>query len=77
MKIPKFVKSPCSKCGSSIDKINPQWLRIVRKRAGLGLTEFGRIIGKYPAYMTNVELGRKECIEEIQAQYEALKKEKK
>mgnify|MGYP001608246783 CR=1 FL=1 len=42
----KYIKSSCTKCGSSIDKVNPFWLREVRKKAKLGLRELGRKIGK-------------------------------
>ena len=70
---PKFIKSPCTKCHSAVDKPNPNWLRVVRKNAGLGLRELGRKIGKSAPYISDVELGRRNCTEKMLKAYEQLK----
>src|SRR3990167_7227858 len=68
----KYIKSSCIKCNSVVDKVNPSWLRERRLMAKLGLRELGRKIGKSAPYLSDVELGRRNCTKEISEAYERL-----
>lgn len=71
----KRLPIPCSRCGGSgrAWTTDPATLRARREWAGLSLREFARRIGFTPAYISDVELGRRNATDAIVAQYEDLR----
>lgn len=70
--VPKHTHEPCSRCGAARRVVNPAWLRERRRRAGLSLREMARRLEFSPAYISDVETGKRHAVAHIVAAYEAL-----
>lgn len=68
----KFAEQPCSLCGTPRSVVNGEWLRFVRKCAGLTLRQFAKRAGVSPAYICDIEHNRRNCLPEMRAQYETF-----
>jgi transcriptional regulator with XRE-family HTH domain len=53
--------------------MNPAWLRWKRQRAELTLRAFADKAGVSAPYICDIELGRRTCLPEMRARYEALR----
>jgi len=54
-----------------VKTINPKWLREQRKRKGMSLREMARKLGYSAAFISDVELGRRNPNEKILAFFDA------
>jgi transcriptional regulator with XRE-family HTH domain len=54
--------------------VNPQWIREVRKKAGVSLRKMADILGYSPAFISDVELGRRNANERIVEYIDSLAK---
>lgn len=68
-------KGPCTKCGNTTNKYNPLWLRAVRKKAKLSLTAVADKLGYTKGYLSDIELGKRECSQTIKGCYLKLYEE--
>lgn len=70
----KHLDHPCAACDGRgwVKHVNPRWLREVRERANLSLREVARQLNYSPAYVSDIELGRRNTNETILAFYESL-----
>lgn len=68
----KFKQQPCSQCGSPRSVLNGDWLRGVRKHAGLTLREFAARAGVSAAYICDIEKNRRNCLPAMRDAYECL-----
>lgn len=68
----KFHPQPCSMCGTPKTVVNGEWLRFVRKRAGLSLRDFAKRAGVSAAYICDIEHNRRNCLPEMRANYETF-----
>jgi len=68
----KFKQQPCPHCGTPQSVINGQWLRDVRKAAGLTLREMAKRVGVSPAYICDIEHNRRNCLPAMRDAYENL-----
>lgn len=73
MSLPKkFSEAPCARCGAPERVVNPAWLRAVRLVAGISLRDTAKRLGFTPAYLCDVEKGRRHALPHIVKGYEAL-----
>lgn len=70
----KYTHAMCPRCRGvgHLVAINGKWLRGVRERANLSLREVARQLGYSPAYVSDIELGRRNANETVLAFYESL-----
>lgn len=70
----KVDQATCKRCGGrgKVRTVHPASLRERRKAAGLGLREFAKKIGVTPAYLSDVELGRRGVTARMVEAYEGL-----
>lgn len=68
----KFKQQPCPQCGMPRSVINGQWLRDVRKKAGLTLREMAKRVEVSPAYICDIEHNRRNCLPAMRDAYECL-----
>lgn len=68
----KFTHQSCPTCGTPRSVVNGEWLRFVRKGAGLTLRQFAERAGVSAPYICDIELNRRNCLPEMRARYEAL-----
>lgn len=71
-RVPKFQDAPCSRCGTPLAVLNAAWLRQVRLSAKVSLCAFAEAAGVSSAYICDIEHGRRHCLPEMRARYEAL-----
>jgi hypothetical protein len=69
----RFTHGVCSQCGTPRSRMNPAWLRWKRQRAELTLRAFADKAGVSAPYICDIELGRRTCLPEMRARYEALR----
>lgn len=70
---PKFMDTPCTRCGHPRSVINGRWLRQEREIAGLTLREMARRLGFSVVYLSDIERNQRHCSPKIRAVYEALR----
>jgi ribosome-binding protein aMBF1 (putative translation factor) len=58
-----------------VRRVNPGWLRMTRERAGLSLRQLARSVRFSAPYISDIELGRRRCTDQIFAEYERLFKQ--
>jgi hypothetical protein len=69
---PKFIETPCPRCGSPKSVVDGAWLRERRELAGVTLREMGRRLGFSAPYLSDVEWNRRNRLPAIVKAYEAL-----
>lgn len=75
MKVGKYADRPCPTCGAPRSIVNGDWLREQRERARLTLREVARRLGFSAPYISDIELGRRNCTPAILEFYEQLSAE--
>lgn len=72
---PKFTEEECGRCcgAGKIKRVRPAWLRHQREGAELSLRDFADLVGFSPAYISDIELGRRSCTPKILGRYEGLR----
>ena len=68
----RLIEAACPTCHQGRLVVNHRWLRLRREAAGILMREFARKVGLSAAYISDIELGRRNCRPEILTQYEAL-----
>jgi hypothetical protein len=71
----KWTKLPCPTCGHGRKVIAGAWLRALREAAGISLRQMAKDLGYSPAFLSDVELGRRHCPQHVLDAYERLGKE--
>lgn len=70
----KHSKVRCPKCNGAgvFIVVDPGSLRTRRQRAGVSLRTFAKAIGLSAPYLSDVEHGRRNCTNKIEAEYAKL-----
>lgn len=68
----KFKDGACVTCGATKVVVNGAWLRQRRLGAGLKLKDMASRLGHGVAYLSDIELDRRNCSPRVRAAYEAL-----
>ena len=68
------IASSCPKCSGrgTVRVVNPSWLRARRMRKGMSLRALARKIGLSPAFLCDVEYGRRTCSPDLLLHYREL-----
>ena len=68
----KYEQKTCANCGQKRKIVRGEWLRWKRERLGIGLRSLARRLNYTPAYISDIELGKRNGTPKIWAAYEAL-----
>ena len=65
----KYIRQRCGRCGTTSQRLNPEWLRDIREKEEMSLRKFAELSGFSPAYISDLETGKRNVTKRVERAY--------